>query len=767
MLGPRATPTPTQPRRQNPSARDHRRPCIPPTLLPRGSSTYWHAGRRCLTRISTMTSFAGALPSSTKSVAPPSPSEHDSDFESPSPSMNITTPRGSLSAHRASLAELFASANTPVNPSLASAPRSRTPSFDHQEDRESDVLVSSSTHSLSGTDDGSDFNIPRSKSSSIALHMSRSASFDLLRDSMHSMDSRAGGVSAESMVQEQLPPLRLPPSPDSPTSRPATSFSLDTPRAGLPRRTSSPTPNHSTISRRNISAAPNASASVLSASNSSMSDAVRLRKLRRMTPPPESEEPDHEELEHILPSELTTPRSHQRRNPSASKQKEEEIDRQYHTEQMRSKESTPPPAQQFLDEGASILRTPWVPGAMPKTPQPAAGPSKHRRLPSFAPGEFSTAGIPSNVPAPRSSSRLSRPTFDMVTPGPQTPYLPGGWKATPGLKSALKKTVHWPDHVQDEVGGLSEDSSAPSSFSFAGPGTPTPARRPAQSAQSSLTTPTRTTPTAPRLLDKYGRERRFAEDGTEIELEEPKNRFISPSKSSKATRSDARRPASPVKVEDEHDIPPMSVGPSTAVDTKRHNLPSGWDELRRGLDNLGTQVDAEAKRASSMGTQLSTPSDSGAEMSTKLDALAEKSRRARAKRGKLQAKVDSAYGTVRGFFRTRFAFAAPLLVGWWFWPLLLALFWLVFRFAQSRALYIASRSYFDPIHPSLFQASSAQGWISQSLPDPWTVFSPPTQNPEFDPVAPDTYIGYLLHHAEAWLNGKDESGLPTAAWTPS
>jgi len=251
-----------------------------------------------------------------------------------------------------------------------------------------------------------------------------------------------------------------------------------------------------------------------------------------------------------------------------------------------------------------------------------------------------------------------------MTPVPQTPAIPGGWQKTPlVLKSALKKKVHWHDQKQEESeSGLPDDSTGQLSLH----GTPTPPQR---IGIPSGSTP-RMTPTAPRLLDKYGRERQFAEDGTEIMLEDPKPRRNSPTKS---TKPPPLKAPAPVKIEPR----PQSDAPLTPpiVETKtRKGLPPSWDELRKGLSTLREELDTETKRANATNTQLSTPSDSSTETPSKVDALAERQRRARANRGQLKAGVDSASSW---FSKLRARFSVGL--AFWTWPILLFLLWFVFR----------------------------------------------------------------------------------------
>ncbi|EJD52623.1 hypothetical protein AURDEDRAFT_181190 [Auricularia subglabra TFB-10046 SS5] len=695
-----------------------------------------------------------APPAEQKTDSVRTPSEHESDFELDSEEGRsaFRTPRANGRDHRESLKELFSSASRPPGDSPLKR-RPRAGSLAEEGSPKPDI------RGRSASDDDNE----REKSSSMSLQFAKSGSFDLLRDSMHvpDFDTETSDSISRTDTPPRAPPLALPPSPDSPRPPPSEHRRIfdfrGTSLSGSPANShlmSLETPRPLKPPQRPVS--PIASTST-SFPTSMFDSVVNGRRLSKQPSP---------EPAHLLPVELTTPTPNRGSSIAAEIAWQKAEQRQQQKTPVRQPD--PPPPQTPIQEqdnavassssavaatlAAEPPTTPYFPGHLRGTTprQPRGGRFGHQRSPTIgSAAEWEEFNIPSNASGSRpspladTSNNHRAHSFPQAkdSPIPKTPAPPGYYPVTPALAKGTGKgkTVRW--HPDIDASASADESRLA-----------TPSKQPVTVVAS---------PHGVRLMDEYGRPRKFAEDGSEIVMKPPsggtpvKQRPTSPDESrdkqhlptAQVDRRAAGQAASQVKQE---------LSPGLSV-SRRRPQPADWEAIQRGLRELNSELDAESKRAGAANTQLSTPSDSSTETPARLSDLADRSRRARAKRDKLRSRVDSAYDAMRGWIKL------PLLLNRrpaviWMALLLTLLLWVVFRLAQARALYIYSYAYLDPLHPSVYQYSGQAQWLARPLPAAWAPFTVAGGGAGQGPH--ETFVGFLLR----WLLPADP---PARTWVPS
>ncbi|KZV82138.1 hypothetical protein EXIGLDRAFT_355155 [Exidia glandulosa HHB12029] len=582
----------------------------PPSVAPSPSTTDATASRlkSLISRLpnnsaSADLSSAPSFSRSQRETGLPSPSEHESDFEEPESPYVTTTPKAPMD-HRTRLGELFRSASRDPGESPR---RPQRASFGESEQGSPRMRFDELAPKSASDDDD------KEKSSSMSLRFDGSASFDLLKDSIHipgeeSQHSRGGSISRE------LGPPLLPPSPDSPrrSSAPAASTSssssssnvhrassFETPRPWAARRSVSPTPIAAQLNqhlRRSDSPTPSSSSL---ASASSLFESVPRGSSRHTTPA----SPEREKPKPLLPEEYTTPARTSSLATLIAAERTAKAEQMQHrsstptstsrVEQLQQRSSTPTsvqtpvqrtrtPTEQLQSPSTSALspaqvpKTPKFPGAFDMTPR--AGPSRptrHHRSPSMSPADFEAADIPSSPlrGSPLADSR--RANINLNLSALRTPAPPGRWVDTPKLPRSEKK-VRFEDELSASATESGSENVEPDA-SVPVVATPTPPARHGHAAHAQSP--------GVRFVDEWGRERQFASDGTEIAL--------------KAMGTPTRAKAAPAKLETPSRTPKLEPpvqlaqlveqnGKADTSTSKHRRKGSGhqsWAEIRKGLSD--------------------------------------------------------------------------------------------------------------------------------------------------------------------------------------
>ncbi|KAF8520384.1 hypothetical protein BU17DRAFT_88973 [Hysterangium stoloniferum] len=392
------------------------------------------------------------------------------------------------------------------------------------------------------------------------------------------------------------------------------------------------------------------------------------------------------------------------------------------------------PMRPVLDNTLSALCTPRFPGAFGTPYKTLSSPASAAPLPS---GD--------NETAVQNTMENSSPTYSTVTSNGATPAPPGAYQPTPAIKLKGIRKVRFDSDANDAQKGeeAPEGGSTPINGLISKvKGSSTPP------SPSSDEVPININPTrnkALRLVDEFGRARRFTEDGEEIKLH--RKGEATPASESPAVDDVTTTPRRRAKIRqvDEFGNELVSMAGSSSTATKQpEELSSSIPESKRKkavlvqlARSLGDLKNDLAEEEDALAVFL--PSE-GQQDNRRLNDLVTVSDTARIERDKLNRKLELEQLAVSG--KNFIARNPPRdsvaesggKVTWWQrkWRLIiivviieLLLLLMGYRLANLHAKHSWLKTHFDPFFPALYLHPSRPNFLNRFKPVPmeWSAFA--------------------------------------------